>query len=53
MEQAARVALSTAIDFLERHGQPELVRFVLYGDDAYNVFATALQELTRGNATKA
>ena len=46
MDQAARVALSTAIDFLNRHGRPELVRFVLFDAGAYGAFAAALEELT-------
>ncbi|MGA2069209.1 MAG: O-acetyl-ADP-ribose deacetylase [Thermoguttaceae bacterium] len=45
MDQAARVAISTAVDFLKTHGQPELVRFVLFEATAYEVFATALKEL--------
>jgi len=46
MDQAARVSLSTAIDFLKEHGKPELVRFVLFDAGAYGVFAAALEELT-------
>ena len=45
MDQAARIALSTAIDFLKEHGQPELVRFVLFDAGAYGAFAAALEEL--------
>jgi O-acetyl-ADP-ribose deacetylase len=52
MEQAAQIAISTAIDFLERSERPESVRFVLYDADAYGVFAAALQELTHGNASE-
>ena len=52
MEQAARIALSTAIEFLEREGPLELVRFVLFGDDAYDVFAAALDELMHAKAQK-
>ena len=47
MDQAARIALSTAIDVLRQHGQPELVRFVLFDAGAYGAFAAALEELTR------
>jgi O-acetyl-ADP-ribose deacetylase len=50
MEQAARIAISTAIDFLQRNDRLELVRFVLFDADAYGVFAAALKELTRGKA---
>jgi len=46
MDQAARVALSTAVEFLKRHGKPSLVRFVLFGADAYAAFEAALKELT-------
>ncbi len=45
MDQAARIALATAIDFLRRHGRPELVRFVLFDAGAYGAFAAALEEL--------
>jgi O-acetyl-ADP-ribose deacetylase (regulator of RNase III) len=47
MDQAARVALSTAIEFLQRHGKPALVRFVLFDAGAYGAFSAALEELTR------
>jgi O-acetyl-ADP-ribose deacetylase (regulator of RNase III) len=46
IDQAARLALSTAIEFLKEHGQPELVRFVLFDAGAYGAFAAALEELT-------
>jgi O-acetyl-ADP-ribose deacetylase (regulator of RNase III) len=46
IDQAARVALSTAVEFLNEHGQPELVRFVLFDAGAYGAFAAALEELT-------
>jgi O-acetyl-ADP-ribose deacetylase (regulator of RNase III) len=46
IDPAARIALSTAIDFLREHGKPELVRFVLYDAAAYTAFAAALKELT-------
>jgi O-acetyl-ADP-ribose deacetylase (regulator of RNase III) len=45
MDQAARVALRTAIAFLKEHGRPELVRFVLFDGGAYGAFAGALDEL--------
>ena len=46
VDQAARVALGTVIDFLKEHGKPELVRFALFGHPAYNAFTQALEELT-------
>jgi len=45
MDQAARIALSTVIEFLKEQGKPELVRFVLFGPGAYGAFAAALEEL--------
>ena len=47
MDQAARIALSTARDFLERHGRPRLIRFVLFDEGAYGAFAAALEEMQR------
>ena len=46
LERASRVALQTVIDFLRQRGQPELVRFVLFGPTALQAFQTALGELT-------
>jgi O-acetyl-ADP-ribose deacetylase (regulator of RNase III) len=48
LEQAAPVALQTAIDYLEGQAENgiELVRFVLYGRSAYEVYAQALARLT-------
>ena len=46
LDRASRVALQTAIDFLEQHGQPALVRFVLFGHAAFEAFRAALEELT-------
>jgi O-acetyl-ADP-ribose deacetylase (regulator of RNase III) len=45
MERAARIALETAIAYLEEHTDIQLVRFVLYGPHAYGVFEKALQDL--------
>ncbi|MEE8452000.1 MAG: macro domain-containing protein, partial [Thermoguttaceae bacterium] len=45
MDQAARIALSTAIEFLKTHDRPELVRFVLFDAGAYGVFAETLNTL--------
>ncbi len=46
MDQAARIAISTAIGFLKEHGQPEVVRFVLFDAGADGAFAAALDELS-------
>lgn len=45
LDQAARVAIQTAIQFVQEHGRPELTRFVLFGRSAYEAFAAALAEL--------
>jgi O-acetyl-ADP-ribose deacetylase (regulator of RNase III) len=46
IDQAARVALATAIEFLKQNDRPQLVRFVLFDAGAYGAFAAALEELT-------
>jgi O-acetyl-ADP-ribose deacetylase len=43
--EASRIALSTALEFLKEHEQPELVRFVLFSPDIHDVFAEALAEI--------
>lgn len=45
MDQAARVALHTAIAFMKEQGKPALVRFVLFDEGAYGAFAAVLEEL--------
>ena len=45
LDQAARIAISTALDFLRQHGKPGLVRFILFDAVAYGAFAAAVQEL--------
>ena len=47
MDQAARIALGTAIEFLRQHARPALVRFVLFDAGAYGAFAAALEERER------
>lgn len=45
LPEAARIALTTAIVFLKRHGRPRLVRFVLFDADTLALFVAALKEL--------
>ncbi len=45
IEDAARVALRTVIDFLLEHDEPSLVRVVLYGAPAYETHRRVLEEL--------
>ena len=46
VDQAARTALKTTIDFLTQEGRPALVRFVLFDSGTYAAYAAALEELT-------
>ena len=50
MEEAARIALATARDFLREHPEIVLVRFILFGPAAYEAFARALRALDPGAA---
>ena len=44
VSSAARIALSTVIEFLEERRTPELVRFVLFDADTYRAYGDALSE---------
>jgi O-acetyl-ADP-ribose deacetylase (regulator of RNase III) len=48
LDKAARVALSTTVEFLRRFGSPHLVRFVLFDERAYQTYTEALQEVLPG-----
>jgi len=45
VSKAARIALKTTIDYLKEHADIEMVRFVLFGKPAYDVFAEELKKL--------
>lgn len=45
MEEAAPIALQTVINYLQSHTDIELVRFVLFGQHAYQVYEKALREI--------
>jgi O-acetyl-ADP-ribose deacetylase (regulator of RNase III) len=45
LNEAASIALKTAIDYLKEHQEIELVRFVLFGKPMYDVFAEQLKKL--------
>ena len=49
LQQAAHVALRTAAAYLRQHGQPELVRFVLFADRTYEAYAAMLAALLKEN----
>ncbi len=46
VEEAARVALKTVMDFVKKHKVLELVRFVLFSERDLDVYSKALEELT-------
>jgi O-acetyl-ADP-ribose deacetylase (regulator of RNase III) len=45
LEEAAPIALQTAINYLDSHTDIELVHFVLFGSRAYQVYEKALKEI--------
>ena len=47
INEASTIALKTVIDYLKTHTDMELVRFVLYGQKAYQVYEKSLQELVK------
>lgn len=50
MAEAAQISLQTVIDYLRAHPEIELVRFVLFGQAAYDTFAHALETIHAGQA---
>jgi O-acetyl-ADP-ribose deacetylase (regulator of RNase III) len=47
IEEAAPIALKTVADYLKAHPEIQLVRFVLFGSDAYQAYGKALKELMK------
>jgi len=47
MEEAAPIALKTVIAYLQNHADIQLVRFVLFGQQAYRAYEVSLQELLK------
>jgi O-acetyl-ADP-ribose deacetylase len=45
IDQAARIAISTTIEFMRANDKPEVVYFVLFDGAAYAAFEAALKEL--------
>tara|TARA_B100000315_G_scaffold168498_1_gene157008 strand:+ start:9484 stop:10017 length:534 start_codon:yes stop_codon:yes gene_type:complete len=43
IEDAAKIALTTVIDYLKSHQEINLVRFVLFGSDAYSKYEKVLK----------
>lgn len=45
IEDAAKIALTAVIDYLKTHQEINLIRFVLFGSDAYNAYEKVLKEV--------
>lgn len=45
IEDAAKIALTTVIDYLKTHQEISLVRFILFGSDAYNKYEKVLKKI--------
>jgi O-acetyl-ADP-ribose deacetylase (regulator of RNase III) len=45
LEEAAKIALKTAINYLKEHSDIELIRFVLFGEKTYRVYEKVLKDL--------
>jgi O-acetyl-ADP-ribose deacetylase (regulator of RNase III) len=45
VEEAARIALKTVADFLDKHQEIKLVRFVLFDSKTYRTYEATLKEL--------
>lgn len=46
IEEASHIALTTVMEYLKEHPEIELVRFVLFGSEAYRAYENTLKELT-------
>ncbi len=49
LQEAAPIALRTVVDYLKSHPDIQWVRFVLFGQEAYRAYETALQDLLKKN----
>jgi len=49
LEEAAPLALKTVMDYLKNHPDIQLVRFVLFGQEAYRAYEKALRDLIKKN----
>ncbi|MDD5723401.1 MAG: macro domain-containing protein, partial [Syntrophales bacterium] len=45
LEEAAHIAITTAIDYVKDHKEIELIRFVLFRQDIYDVFLNELKKI--------
>jgi O-acetyl-ADP-ribose deacetylase (regulator of RNase III) len=49
LEEAAAISLKTVMDYLKSHPDIQLVRFVLFGQDASRAYEKALKDLLKKN----
>ncbi|RLF50953.1 MAG: O-acetyl-ADP-ribose deacetylase [Thermoplasmata archaeon] len=47
MEEAAKVAIKTIMEFLRENEKPELVRLVLYDNEAYEIHKKVMEEIIK------
>lgn len=47
LKEAAPIALKTVMDYISQNPEIKLVRFVLFGKEAYQAYAEALEELIK------
>jgi O-acetyl-ADP-ribose deacetylase (regulator of RNase III) len=47
LDEAAAVSLKAVVDFLRSHAEVELVRFVLFGSEAYRAYEKTLKSLIK------
>jgi O-acetyl-ADP-ribose deacetylase len=45
LQEAARIALATVLDYLKTHNDLELIRFVLFGQNTFDAFSAVLRDL--------
>ena len=53
LDEAGRVALSAVVEFLAQHDRPQLVRFVLFNQQAYSTFCSVAREVLGSVADEA
>ncbi len=47
LHEASRIALDSITHFLDEHESPEIVRFVLFGEEAFQTYRQTLLEISR------
>jgi O-acetyl-ADP-ribose deacetylase (regulator of RNase III) len=47
LKEAAPLALKTVVDYLKSHSDIQLVRFVLFGQEAYEAYEKALKNVLK------